>query len=109
MLDLAATVAVSSECKQKHGAVVTKGGRVISIGVNKQRNDPTYCTDGSTEKSTIYSVHAEIDALSRVKEPEGSIIYIARVTNRGKAFSRPCNNCTKVLIKAKVKAVVYTT
>lgn len=55
------------------------------------------------------TVHAEIDALSRVADARGAIVFVARVGKAGdQKFSRPCNNCAKALAEAGVKAVVYT-
>lgn len=55
------------------------------------------------------TVHAEIDALSRVADPRGATVYVARVGKHGDPrFSRPCANCAKALAEAGVKAIVYT-
>lgn len=55
------------------------------------------------------TVHAEIDALSRVTDPRGAVVYVARVGKNGdEKFSRPCKNCSKALAEAGVKAVIYT-
>lgn len=108
-LDLALRVAESSDCKQKHGAVVVKGGRVMAIGLNKMRNDPAVVeSDRPGHKGTIFAVHAEIDALSRVSDPRGAVVYVARAGKSGEALSRPCDNCAIALIKAGVKSVCYT-
>lgn len=108
-LDLALRVAESSDCTQRHGCVVVKGGRVMAVGHNKVRNNPAFVeSDNEEGRGTIFSVHAEIDALSRVADPKGAVIYIARAGKQGPALSRPCDNCTTELIKAGVKAVCYT-
>jgi len=108
-LDLALRVAESSDCKQQHGAVVVKGGRVMAVGVNKFRNDPAFVpSDTGNRRGTIFSVHAEVSALSRVANPRGCTIYIARVSNGASAFSRPCDNCVISLMRAGVKSICYT-
>jgi deoxycytidylate deaminase len=110
-LDLAFKIALTSDCRQKHGAVLVKGGRVLGFGVNKQRNDPEFVISdtGPDVRGTVFSVHAEIDALSRVKNPRGAVLYVARCSRIGcPAFSRPCDACTRTLIRAGIKAVVYT-
>jgi deoxycytidylate deaminase len=110
-LDLAFKIASLSTCTQKHGAVIVKGGRVMAVGINKDRNDPGFVASDTAEgaKGTIFSVHAEMMALAKVKDPRGAILYVARRSRTGlRAFSRPCDNCTKALIKAGVKSVVYT-
>lgn len=109
-LDLAFKISALSTCTQKHGAVIVKGGRVMAVGVNKDRNDPGFVvSDNIMGKGTVFSVHAEVAALREVKDPRGSILYVARRSRTGlRAFSRPCDNCTRALIKAGVKSVVYT-
>jgi len=92
---------------QKHGAVIVKGGRVMSVGFNKWRNHPTIIESSKVKREC--SVHAEMDAISRVTNPRGATIYIARLSKRGcAALSRPCDNCYKSLIDAGISKIVYT-
>jgi deoxycytidylate deaminase len=109
-LDIAVRLAESSDSNFKHGAVFVRGGRLLSVGVNKWRNKnniPVIESDGYIPHLTI---HAEIDALARVKDAKGATVYIARVTKNGEErFSRPCERCEKALMDAGVKRVVYTT
>lgn len=91
----------------KHGAVIVKGGRVISIGINKNRNHPTIVS--SEHIKTHCSVHAEVDALRKVKNAKGATIYVARVNKRGQdRLSRPCDRCHKAIKDAGIRKVVYT-
>lgn len=106
-LALACKAAESSSCEQKHGAVVVKAGRVLAIGYNKTRNSSISLGDTTSFKHC--TIHAEIDALSRVSDPRGCIVYVARVNRRGKPrFSRPCNNCYRHMLKRGIKRVVFT-
>lgn len=100
-------MAEASDVKHKHGAVVVKAGRPVSLGVNKWKNrDMLQSLEGYNPNLTV---HAEIDALSRVSDARGAVVYIARVSKTGdKQFSRPCNNCAKALAQAGVKKIVYT-
>ena len=83
----------------KHGAVVVRGGSVISVGVNKNRNHPTMVP--SEHIKTHCSVHAEVDALRKVKNTKGATIYVARVGKNGQdRMSRPCDRCHDVIRKA---------
>lgn len=108
-LDVASRLAESSDGVYKHGAVVVRGGSVLSVGVNKWKNKELPPTSPDVYNPNI-TVHAEIDALSRVKDARGTTIYVARVTKLGEErFSRPCPRCEKVLVAAGVKRVVYTT
>jgi deoxycytidylate deaminase len=43
------------------------------------------------------------------KLDKGAIVYVARTTNNGDwAMSKPCDNCTRILRRSKVKKVFYT-
>jgi len=92
----------------KHGAVVVKGGRVLSTGINKERNHPAIVSSNHIKEHC--SVHAEVDALKRIENPKGATIYIARVNRRGQnRESQPCRACYKTLKNAGIKKIVYTT
>jgi deoxycytidylate deaminase len=107
LLDLAVRTAEASDVTQKHGAVLVKGGRVLSVGMNKWRNRDMILT--VNEYSDALTTHAEQDALSRVKDARGAVIYIARVGKAGEErMSRPCEACAKALMDAGVKQIVYT-
>lgn len=98
-LDMAMGVALTSDCRMKHGAVVVKHGHVLGFSANLWRNnpknvDPEFC-----------SVHAEIAALRKAGMPKKATVYVARVNNHGEPrLSKPCPNCQEVLdgLKAKV-------
>jgi deoxycytidylate deaminase len=106
-LNLALKIAESSECVHRHGAVVVKGGRVMAIGVNKWRN--RHGTVVKTDTTSDLSVHAEVDALSRVSDARGAILYVARVSKRGTPLlSRPCRECYSVIRRNGLKRVVYS-
>lgn len=99
---------MDSKCNQKHGAVVTRGGRVMSIATNKFRNCPKFTpSDCPNGKGTVFSYHAEAWAISRAT---GSTVYIARVDHNGRArLSAPCHNCLHSLTKAGVRKIIFTT
>lgn len=109
-LNLAMRAAESSDCHQRHGAIVVRSGSVLSIGTNKWRNDIS--TAGILHdqgRSKDISIHAEVDALSRVANPRGATIYVARVNRAGQPrLSKPCSECAKALKKAGISKVVYT-
>lgn len=106
-LDQAIRVSENSECRKRHGAVLTSGGRVLGIGVNVNRNDPAVIGDAQLN----YSVHAEIAALrawggSNLKN---ATMYVARIGRYGEPMmSKPCAKCQEALKAAGVKKVVYT-
>jgi tRNA(Arg) A34 adenosine deaminase TadA len=93
-----------STCNFKHGAVVTRGGRVIGIGVNSYRNDINYIKDTSN-----LSFHAEAMAIKAAGDCRGATIYIARTNKRGHTrHSAPCPRCRKAIIESGIKHIVYT-
>jgi deoxycytidylate deaminase len=106
-LNLAVRMAETSDVTHKHGAVIVRGGRVLSLGMNRWRNRDLLDTGGDYNPNI--TTHAEIDALSRISDPRGVTVYVARVGKNGdEKFSRPCDNCAKAMIAAGVKSVVYT-
>ena len=85
-----------------------RGGRILSVGINKRRNNPLIFEnkDGIINGSHI---HAEIDAMRKVTNLQGAKIYIARVNNNGKpGLSRPCPQCYDRIVNAGITKVVYT-
>jgi deoxycytidylate deaminase len=105
-LKLAQKCAQASSCEHRHGAVIVRGGSVLAIGINKWKNKPVVL---ERHQINNCSVHAEIDALSRVGNPKGATIYVARVNRKGfPRLSRPCDECYSKLTKAGIRRIVYT-
>lgn len=119
LLNRALAMANLSDCKQKHAAIIVKGGRIIGSGVNTFRNSTVSDFPGGT-----YTNHAESNALRSIKAYRsvgkigadssdtiyGARIYIARVSRRRTpAFSRPCDACFAELISAGITDIIYTT
>jgi pyrimidine deaminase RibD-like protein len=100
-LELAARNAALSNCPFKHGALVVRGGSILSSAPNKHRNPPTIDYLGS-------SVHAEVAAL-RGTHAAGATLYVVRLAPSGLALSRPCPRCWTAIERSGVKAVVYST
>jgi hypothetical protein len=106
-LKLAVNTALSSKERRKHGAVIVKSNRVLSIGVNKFRNHPDIIPEPFIKQAC--SVHAEVDALKKISDARNATIYVARVNNQNKPMmSRPCNNCYSAIREAGIKNIVYT-
>jgi deoxycytidylate deaminase len=92
--------------KQKHGAVIVKGGRVLSLGWNLLKNDPNNVSD---EHAKLFcSVHAERMAIAKCKKAAGATIYVARNKSGNARYSKPCDECQKAIRAAGIVRVVHT-
>lgn len=101
-LDMACGVAMTSECRMKHGAIVVRHSKILGASPNVEKNNPKFT---GWENA---SVHAEIRALKRAGWPVKATVYVARVNNHGeRRMSKPCANCQEILNKFKIR-VVYT-
>ena len=108
LLNLAVKVSLTSDLFQRHGAVIVKNGRVLALGVNKQKNADINTPD-AVDAPEYFTVHAEADAINRCANTEGATIYIARINKNGEErFSRPCDNCAETIRKAGIRTVIYT-
>lgn len=92
----------------KHAAVIVRGGRIISIGINKLRpgiaKHPAYAKKAH---------HSELDAVLGI-DPDilrGSTIYIAGISSRSGNLvtSKPCECCQQMLRDYNIKTAVYHT
>lgn len=87
----------------KLGAVVSRSNSVLSVGWNKPRNDIRYVDYEHC------SVHAEMDAMSRVSNPKGTTVYVARIGRNGNwTLAKPCEACMEALTEMQIKQAIYT-
>lgn len=107
-LSVAKYLATKSTARQKHGAVVVKGGRVLGTGFNKDRNHPDFVSPEHIK--THCSVHAETEAIRDAGwNVKGSVLYVARVNRQGKdRNSKPCDRCMAIIEETQIKKVIYT-
>ena len=106
-LKRAMKLAKISTCKQKHGAIIIKGGSVLSVGINRNKNNPTFV--GEATKN--WSVHAEAAAIKACAGADlrNAIIYVARINKAHEPMmSKPCQKCEKLIREAGIRKVVYT-
>jgi deoxycytidylate deaminase len=111
-LNRAIGVAMTSKCRWKHGAVVTKGSRVVCWSPNVFRNHSEIDYQGAT----FHAEDAALRDLSRLTgetygrgDFSGYTIYVARVNNLGvPRLSRPCGPCMRLLTSRGVHNIVYT-
>jgi tRNA(Arg) A34 adenosine deaminase TadA len=112
-LNLAIKIAKSSNHpRSKHGAVLIRGGAIMSVA--KNTND--YTSFGQRfrplTKHGRASRHAEIACVLGVDKSitKGSTLYVARVNKSGEIRnSKPCEMCAAILEHTGVKRVFYTT
>src|SRR5215475_14472962 len=100
---------------RKVGAILVRGDRIISTGYNGTPEGMRNCLDGGCircrerepYKSSVgydvcICVHAEQNALITAarfgNSIEGAIVY---------STLRPCFDCTKAMLQAKVQAIYY--
>ena len=108
-LSLAAREAHRSPMKFRHGAVLVKGGRLLSKGFNHYRKTiggESYC-----------STHAEMDTLRRLgthkeslQSSRGSDLFVVRMGKDGllRRNSKPCPICVEWMHRYGVNRVYYT-
>lgn len=93
--------------RHRHGAVVVKGGRVLSTGFNEIR----YTKE--LRRPTLHAEEAAILKLlkqRRMNDLIGSEIYVSRVKPNGSCgLSKPCANCLNLIRSVGIKRVYYTT
>lgn len=102
-LKMATEWAKLSHCNRKQvGALIVKKGMIIADGYNGTPSGfPNDCED--TEGDTNwYVLHAEANAITKVarsnNSAENSTLYITL---------SPCKECSKLILQAGIKRVVY--
>ena len=101
-MDIAKRVATESKCPRKQvGCVILLESGSLSLGCNgfPQGQDEQW-NDGSTSNKLV--THAELNALGKLLEEgvsaKNATVYLTL---------SPCIECSKLLVRAKVKRVVY--
>ena len=86
------------------GAILMRGGSVLSTGYNRYRNSPAQVDlDG-------VSYHAEDVAIRKAGNVKGATLYVARITRHGfLGVAKPCERCQGLLLANEVHTVVWTT
>ena len=103
-LRMARVWAESSYCVRRQvGALIVKDKMIISDGYNGTPSGfENICEDEVTGKTKPYVLHAEANAITKVAKSanncDGSTLYIT---------AAPCIECSKLIIQAGIKRVVY--
>jgi tRNA(Arg) A34 adenosine deaminase TadA len=112
-LNLAKKIAVTSNHKKsRHGAVLIKGGSVISVAKNSNRYSSFGQRFMPRQKNWLATHHAELGCILGLDKSitKGTTIYVARVSKEGEVKnSKPCELCQAVLKHVGVRKAIYTT
>ena len=89
--------------RRKVGALIVKNQMIISDGYNGTPSGfPNICED-SDNRTFPYVLHAEANAITKVAKSnnssDGSTLYVT---------DSPCIECSKLIIQAGIKKVVYS-
>ena len=100
---MARTWAENSYCqRRKVGALLVKDQMIISDGYNGTPSGFENCCEDANNVSLPYVLHAEANAITKVarsnNSSEGATLYVT---------ASPCMECSKLIIQAGVKRVVY--
>lgn len=106
-LSKAAEVARRSSMNHRHGCVIVKNGEIISEGFNNTEINMYH----------VNSIHAEVNCLSKLKRNPKVLqdcdMYVVRIGTEKMGcpfkYSKPCPDCTKVILKSGIKRIYYST
>ena len=103
---------LSNARRKKVGALLVKNNTIIADGYNgtpsgfeNECENPIFNEDGSfmDYETKWYVLHAESNALAKVakstQSSEGSTLYVTM---------SPCRECSKLILQAGIKRVVYS-
>ena len=103
-LRMAAIWSENSYCnRRKVGALIVKGNMIISDGYNGTPSGFKNQCEDNEGHTFPYVLHAEANAITKVarsnNSSEGSTLYVT---------SSPCLECSKLIIQAGIKRVVFS-
>ena len=100
MYELALRIAESSECDDRHGAVVAQGSRILKVATN---------SNAGGGRGLQVTQHAELrlvrDRRDWYQSYSGCTAYSAR--DHRFPISKPCEECQEVLHLSGIRRVVY--
>ena len=103
-LKMADVWAQNSYCKRRQmGALLVKDQMIISDGYNGTPSGFENVCEDEENKTKPYVLHAEANAITKVAKSsnssDGATLYVT---------SSPCLECSKLIIQAGIKRVVFT-
>lgn len=92
-----------SHCtRKKVGAIIVKNDMIISDGYNGTPSGYDNCCENANGETYWYVLHAEANAILKVAKStnncEGATLYLTL---------SPCKDCSKLILQAGIKRVVY--
>lgn len=110
-LEIAYQKTFDSTHSRPMAAVIVKGSRVLSIGVNQNKTHPKQKKRLSKD-GLLYGwhrLHAELDCLIRSQcDVSGGTIYIVRRNSIGVGVAKPCSKCEFLLREYGIKKVIFS-
>jgi len=102
-LKMALEWAKLSHCSRKKvGSIIVKDGMIISDGYNGTPTGYDNCCEDENGNTLWYVLHAEANAILKVAKSthnvNGATLYITL---------SPCKDCSKLILQAGIKRVVY--
>ncbi|MBR6269742.1 MAG: dCMP deaminase family protein [Bacteroidales bacterium] len=102
-LEMASVWAKNSYCKRRQvGAIIVKDRMIISDGYNGTPSGFENVCEDDNGVTKPYVLHAEANAITKVAKSgnssEGATLYVT---------ASPCMECSKLIIQAGIKRVVY--
>lgn len=102
-LRMARIWAENSYCQRRRvGAIIVRGSMIISDGFNGTPSGFENVCEDADGVTKPYVLHAEANAISKVarsnNSSEGATLYVT---------ASPCMECSKLIIQAGIKRVVY--
>lgn len=115
IFNMAAEYSVKSDMTNKHGSVITRGGRVVSYGHNHYKNNISSFGNMKSDM-TICAMHAEVHALKKLYDRSFNkrklskyCLYVVRLSKNGEYMnSKPCSNCIHILKINNISKVYYS-
>ena len=102
-LEMASVWARNSYCKRRQvGAIIVKDRMIISDGYNGTPSGFENVCEDENDVTKPYVLHAEANAITKVAKSgnssDGATLYVT---------ASPCMECSKLIIQAGIKRVVY--
>lgn len=103
--------AENSTYKQRVGAVLVKGNRLIASGYNQIRGHRSLRSN-HWDNALHAEMHCLLNALKSVsiEDIAGSTMFVSRIKRDGSTgLALPCDNCFEILQKFRIRRIIFTT